>query len=126
MTSEPSFGLPSSLRNSSPEFPLWCNGIGSVAPGCRFNPWPGTVVKDPALLQHSRKLQLGSDLWPRNSMCHGAEKKKKILALLEFFTRVDHSFVLTGYHQRVQSMLRVISDIFETTKSQLTGSLIRE
>ena len=28
-----------------PEFPLWCSGIGgiSAAPGCRFDPWPGTV-----------------------------------------------------------------------------------
>ena len=47
------------------ECPLWHNGICSVsaAPGLRFNPWPGTV--------------LGSDPWPRNSICCGAAKKKK-------------------------------------------------
>ena len=32
-------------ENPKEEFPLWCNGIGSVlgALGCRFNPQPGTV-----------------------------------------------------------------------------------
>ena len=43
----------SGLRTQLVEFLLWCKRIGSVLEvlGCRFNPWPGTVVKDLALLQ---------------------------------------------------------------------------
>ena len=35
-------------------------------------------VKDPALQQLRLQLQLGSDPWPRNSICCGAAKKEKI------------------------------------------------
>ena len=47
-----------------------------------FDPWPAQWVKDPAfpLLQLRSQLQLGSDSWPWNSICHGVaknEKKKK-------------------------------------------------
>ena len=40
-----------------------------------LTPGPAQWVKDPALPQ----LQLGSDPWPGNSMCHvhGAAKKRK-------------------------------------------------
>ena len=52
-----------------------------AAPGCRFDPWLGTVsrLKDSALPQFRLRLQLqpGSDPWPRNSICHGSPKKKK-------------------------------------------------
>ena len=41
-------------------------------------PGPAQWVKDPALLQLQRRLQLhlGSDPWPRNAICRGAAKKK--------------------------------------------------
>ena len=47
----------SQLQKKEREF-LPCNGINGVleALGCRFDPWPRTVVKDPMLLQ----LQLRS------------------------------------------------------------------
>ena len=40
---------------------------------------PAQWVKDPAWpqLQHRSQFQLGSDPWPRNSVCHGVAKKKK-------------------------------------------------
>ena len=36
-------------------------------------------LKELVLLQlwHRLQLQLGSDLWPRNSICHGVAKKEK-------------------------------------------------
>ena len=42
-------------------------------------PGPAQRVKDLVLLELrlSSQLWLGSDPWPRNSMCHGAAKKKK-------------------------------------------------
>ena len=33
-------------RGDAWEFPLWCNGVGSIsgALGCTFDPWPSTVT----------------------------------------------------------------------------------
>ena len=63
------------------EFPLWCNGIGAVsgASGRRFDPQPGAWVKHLALQQlwPRSQLQLESDPWPGNSMCHRLAKKGK-------------------------------------------------
>ena len=48
--------------------------------GWGSEPGPAQWVKDLALLQLwcRSQLQLRSDPWPRNSMCHGAAKKRKI------------------------------------------------
>ena len=58
---------------------LWDNGIRSIleALGHRFDPWQAQWVKDPALLRLRSPLQLGSDPWSGNSLCHRAAKKKK-------------------------------------------------
>ena len=62
-------------------FPLWGNSIGSIlgALGCRFNPWLAQWVRHLALLELwlGSQLQLGSDPWPGNSICHGVAKKGK-------------------------------------------------
>ena len=60
-----------SLKTINQEFLLWCNL------GCRFYPQPAQWVKDLVVLQLwcRSQLQLGSDPWPRNSMCPGAAKK---------------------------------------------------
>ena len=54
---------------------LWRAGSHIPIPG------PAQWVKDPALLQlwHRRQLQLGSDPWPKRSMCGKAAKKKQSL-----------------------------------------------
>ena len=64
------------------EFLLWRNGIGGVsgALGCRFDPRPSKVVKDPEMLPLRRlrlRLRPRSDPWPRNSICRGVAKKEK-------------------------------------------------
>ena len=65
--------------STTPGNPVWLNGISSIlgALGRRFDPRPSTV-KDLALLQLQLRLQLqlGSDPWPRSSICLGAKKKK--------------------------------------------------
>ena len=63
------------------EFLLWVNMTGSFfcSPGGWFNPSRHSGLKDPALsqLQRGLQLQLGSDPWPGNSIWHGAAKKGK-------------------------------------------------
>ena len=71
------------------KFPLCLNGIGSSSGAleCRFDPLPSRAqwVQDPVLpqMQHRSQLRLGSDPWPRNSVCCrmskkvGKKKKKK-------------------------------------------------
>ena len=65
----------------SVEFPLWHSKIGGIlgALGCQLHLSLAQWVKDPVLPQlHLRsQLQLGSDPWPGNSICHRAAKKKK-------------------------------------------------
>ena len=57
------------------DFLLWHKGIGSTmgALGSRFDPLPGTVLLQ---LQLKSQLQLRSDPWPRNSICHRVDKNK--------------------------------------------------
>ena len=67
-----------------PEFLLWCDRINGIsgAPGHSFHPWTAQWVKDQTLpqLQHRSQLWLGSDPWPRNSICcKVAKKEKKII-----------------------------------------------
>ena len=64
------------------EIPLWSSGIGSILGvlGCRLDPQPGTAGLGSSVtpqLWLRLRLQLGSDLWPRNSICLGVAKKKK-------------------------------------------------
>ena len=46
------------------EFLLWHNGIGgiSAALGCRFNPWPGSGLKDLVLPQLQHRLQTAAQI----------------------------------------------------------------
>ena len=59
------------------EFLLWYMGISSISGvlGC-FDPQPGTMAKDPTLLQlwHRLQLWLRCDPWPRNSICYAVGK----------------------------------------------------
>ena len=64
------------------EIPLWSSGIGSILGvlGCRLDPQPGTAGLGSSVtpqLWLRLRLQLGSDLWPRNSICLGVAKKKE-------------------------------------------------
>ena len=67
------------LRTSTPEFLLWCEGVGSISAAlrCRFDPSPTQVVKDRVLLQlwcH----KCGSDLIPGLGTPHAVEWQKNI------------------------------------------------
>ena len=76
------------------EFLLWHSGIGSVsaALGCRFDPGLAHWVNDPGLLL-LLLLQLRSDLWPGNSMCHGeAKKEKKLMVLATLLLHQEENF----------------------------------
>ena len=59
-------------------FSLWGNRISGISGvlGRRFDPGPGLWVKDPVLLQ-LQHLQLRSDPWPGNSICHSVAKERK-------------------------------------------------
>ena len=58
------------------ELPPWLNGISSVLGSVAS---PAQFVKGSALLQLwlRSQLWLGSDPWPRSSICRGGGKKKK-------------------------------------------------
>ena len=66
------------IRTKSSEVPLWHDGIGSLfgALGHRFVPQPGTVG---GLRISWSQLQLGSDPWLGNFICHKVVKKEKEL-----------------------------------------------
>ena len=60
---------------------MWHSGLGGVSEAPRQISIPNRTqwVKDPALPQLWYRLQmwLGSDPWPRNSICRRVAKKKK-------------------------------------------------
>ena len=59
---------------------MWHNGIGGISGvlGRRFHPLgPSQWVKDLAQLWFRSQLRLGSDPWPRNSICRRTSKKTK-------------------------------------------------
>ena len=70
-----------SLRLSFWEFLLWWKGIGCILGtlGHRFDPRLAQWVKNLALPQLwlRSKLWLGSDPWPKNSICSGVAKEEK-------------------------------------------------
>ena len=72
-----------SKEGVSSELPLWCNGIGASLQCQDAGLIPGLAqwVKGSSAallpLQSRWQLQLGSDLWPRNSICCGVAKEKK-------------------------------------------------
>ena len=68
------------MKNIHLEFPLWHNRASIVlgALGRRFDPGLAQWVKDPVFLQLLLRLRLwlGSDPWPKNSICRRAAKKQ--------------------------------------------------
>ena len=62
------------------EFVLWCKSTRGVsaALGHRFHPLWHSGLRMGLQLQHGPQLQLRSDPWPRNSICHGAGGQAKM------------------------------------------------
>ena len=54
---------------------LWSTGIQVPSPG--LAQWAKDLALPELRLQLRSQLQLGSDPWPGNSICHGAAKKEK-------------------------------------------------
>lgn len=61
------------------EFPLWHNKIGCIlgALGYRLDPWPGTMVKDLALLQLPLWSRFWLDLVPGQGTTYAAGGPKR-------------------------------------------------
>lgn len=72
----------------------WDGGV-LEALGHGFGPWPGTVVK--VLLQLQLRLQpwLGSEPWPGNPICRGADKKEKKKKFSELYTIKSKHFYIS-------------------------------
>ena len=68
------------VKKVSLEVPAVVHRIGGVCGvlGCRFYTGPAQWVKDQILpqVQHRLQMWLGSDPWPRNSICRRAAKNK--------------------------------------------------
>ena len=87
------------IEMSFREFLLWCDGVSSVLGvlGHRFDAWLAQRVKDPVLLWLRSQLRLGSDPWPRNSICLRAAKTNKQVKMEMSFRVAGWQWVLVTW-----------------------------
>ena len=104
-------------QNTVAEFPLWQNTVGdtSALPGQRFPPQAQhSGLKDQALPQLWRRsqMQLRSDPWPRNSICHGVAKTKQTATVKiqnsVFFTELGQIILTFIWKQKRPQIPRIV------------------